>query len=118
MPDFERRSSASFISSKEGGTPIAFDHARREAAPVAAARRQFGQLDHLDRARAVRQTTDESALLERGDQPVDARLRAQVERILHLVEGGRHAGFFQPFIDETQKFILFAHEHLEQVPRF
>ena len=36
------------------------------------------------------EAADEAALLERGDQPVDAGLRAQVERVLHLVEGGRH----------------------------
>src|SRR5262249_18386482 len=52
----------------------------------------------------------------RRDETMDAGLRAQIERVLHLVEGGRHAGFFQPFVDETQKFVLFAREHLEQSP--
>ena len=51
----------------------------------------FGQLDDLDGARAVRQAADEAALHQRRDQPVDAGLRLQIERVLHLVEGGRHA---------------------------
>ena len=76
----------------------------------------LGQLDHFDRTRPVGQAADEAALFQRGDEAVNAGLRAQVERVLHLVEGGRHAGLFQPLIDETQKFVLFAREHLEQSP--
>ena len=94
----------------------AFDDARREAAAAVAGGGQFGQLDDLDGAGAVGQAADEAALLERRDEAVDAGFRAQVERILHLVEGGRYAGLFQPFIDETQKFILFARKHREQSP--
>src|SRR6185312_2631753 len=96
---------------------VAFDHARRETA-TAAAGRKLGQLDHLDGACAIGQAADETAFLQRGDETVDAGLRAQIERILHLIEGGRNAGFLQPFVDETQKFILFAREHLEQSPGF
>jgi hypothetical protein len=48
---------------------------------------------------------------------VDAGLRAQIERILHLVERRRYAGFLQTLIDEAKKFILFARKHLEQVPQ-
>ena len=84
--------------------------------PLPARRRQLRQLDDLDGAGAIGQAADEAALLQRGDEAVDAGLRAQVERVLHLVEGGRYAGLFQPFIDETQKFILFARKHLEQSP--
>ena len=47
---------------------------------------RLGQPGDLDGAGAVRQAADEAALLERGDEPVDAGLRPQVERILHLVE--------------------------------
>ena len=74
---------------------IALDHARGESARAARADAmsdRFGQLDHLDGARPIGQAADEAALLERGDQAVDARFRTQVERVLHLVEGGRHAG--------------------------
>lgn len=95
----------------------ALDDARGKAAAAAAISGKLRQLDDLDRAGAVGQPADEAALFKRGNQPVDARLRAQVQRILHLVEGGRYTGLFQPFIDETQKFVLFAREHLEQVPR-
>ena len=73
---------------------------------------EFRQLDHLDGARPVRQAADEAALLERGDQAMDAGLRAQVERVLHLVEGGRHAGLLQPLVDEAQKLELLAGQHL------
>ena len=54
-------------------------------------RDRFGQLDHLDRARPVGQPADEAALFQRGDQPVNAGLGAQIERVLHLVEGRRNA---------------------------
>src|SRR5512138_3085383 len=87
---------------------IALDYARREAAPAAGGRLQLGQLDDLDGAGAVGQAADETALLERRDQAVDARLRAQIERVLHLVEGGRHAAFLQALADEPQKLVLFA----------
>ena len=54
---------------------------------------------------------DEAALLERGDQAVDAGFRPQVERILHLVEGGRHAVLLQAAMDEVQKIVLLARKH-------
>ncbi len=109
------------LSSSEAGADaaeIALDHARGEAAPVAAAAmvRHFGQLDHLDGARAIGQPADEAALLQRRDQPVDAGFGAQIERILHLVEGGRHAGFLQAFVDEAQKLELLAGQHRSVSP--
>ena len=85
---------------------------RERCAAGDAVRDRFRQLDHLDGARAVWQAADEAALLERRDQPMDAGLGAQVERILHLVEGGRHAGFLQPLMDEAQKLELLACQHL------
>jgi hypothetical protein len=93
-----------------------FDDARREAAAAVAGAGELGQLDDFDGAGAVGQAADEAAFFQRGDEAVDAGLGAQVERILHLVEGGRHTGLFQPFIDETQKFVLFAREHREHSP--
>ena len=94
---------------------IALDDARREAAGASAAetvRHGLRQLDHLDGARPVGQAADEAALLERRDQPVNARLGPQVQRILHLVEGGRHAGLLQTLMDEPQEFELLASQHL------
>ena len=72
---------------------------------------ELRQLDHLDGAGAVGQPADEAALFQRGDQAVDARFRAQIERVLHFVEGGRHPGLLQPFVDEPQQFELLAREH-------
>ena len=95
----------------------AFNHTRREAAAaVAAGTGKFGKLDHFDGAGAVGEATDEAALFKCGNQAVDAGLRAQVERVLHLVEGGRHARLLQPLADEPQKFVLFARQHLNKSP--
>src|ERR1700753_712178 len=96
----------------------ALDDARRKtaAARAIAAPGKLRQFDHLDGAGAVGQAADETALFQRGDQAMNSGLRAQIERILHLVERGRYAGLLQPLIDETQKFILFAREHLDQSP--
>jgi hypothetical protein len=68
-------------------------------------------MDDLERARPVRQAADETALLQRHDQAVDAGFGLKVERILHLVEGGRHAAFAQAFLDEAKQFELFACQH-------
>src|SRR3954469_8588761 len=87
---------------------IALDDARREAAAAAGGCLELRQLDDFNRTSAVGQASDEATLLERRDQAMDARLRAQVERILHLVEGGRYAAFLQTFTDEPQKLVLFA----------
>src|ERR1700733_4471248 len=95
----------------------AFDDARREAAPaVAGSAGEFRKLDHFDSAGAIGEATNEAAFFKGGDQAVDAGLRAQVERVLHLVEGGRHARLLQPFADEPQKFVLFARQHLDKSP--
>src|SRR5262249_4207355 len=92
---------------------VALDDVGRETAapPGDPVGDRVRQPDHLDRTRAVRQAADEAALLERGDQPVDARLRAQVERVLHLVEGGRHPALLEPLVDEPQEFELLARQH-------
>src|SRR5205823_11437720 len=94
----------------------AFDDAWREATAAVAGGSQLRQLDDFDGAGAVGQAADEAAFLQRRNEAVNSGFRAQVERVLHLVEGGRYAGFLQPFIDETQKFILFARKHLEHSP--
>ena len=81
---------------------VALDHARREfACPRAGSGgvEDSGQAQHLERAGAVGQAADEAALLKRNDQPVDAGFGAQIERVLHLVEGGRNAGFLQPLVE-------------------
>jgi hypothetical protein len=44
---------------------------------------------------------------KRGDQPVDPGLGAQVQRLLHLVEGRRYAIALHTLVDEFQKIALF-----------
>src|SRR5713101_5916864 len=97
----------------------AFNDAGREAAAavaIIATPRKFGKLDDFDGAGAIGQAANEAALLQRGDEAVDAGLRAQIQRVLHLVEGRRNAGLLEAFADEPQEFILFAREHLDQSP--
>jgi len=35
----------------------------------------------------------------------------QIERVLHLVEGGRNACLLQALMDEAQKIALFSRQH-------
>src|ERR1700712_4549064 len=67
------------------------DDARLKARLTAAQRgvHRIRQFDYFEGPRPVRQPADETALLERRDQPVNAGLAAQIERILHFVERGR-----------------------------
>ena len=88
----------------------------RERPPLMPWATEFGQLDHFDGARPVGQAADEAALFQRRNQPMDAGFGAQVERVLHFVEGGRHAGFGQPLVDEAQELELLAGQHLS-LPR-
>src|SRR6266571_4564021 len=92
---------------------VALDDVRREAAaaPADAVGDRIRKPDHFDRARSVGQPPDEAALLERGDQPVNAGFRAQVERVLHLVEGGGNAALLEPLVNEPQQFQLLARQH-------
>ena len=57
-------------------------------------RHGFRQADDLHRPRPVRQPAQEAALFKSGDQPVDAGFGFEVERLLHLVEGGGNPGSF------------------------
>src|SRR5208283_3361775 len=93
---------------------ISFYDARRETARAArgdAVGHRLGQLDHLDRPRPIGQAANKTALLERGDQPMNAGLRAQVERILHFIERRWNSGLLEALMDETQEFSLLACEH-------
>src|SRR6266576_1148276 len=73
---------------------------------------RLGQLDHLDGASPIGKPADEAAFFQCGNEAMDAGLRTQVERILHLIEGWRYAGFLQAFVDEAQQFELFSSQHL------
>ena len=61
---------------------------------------------------AVRKAADEAPLFQCGDQPVDARLGAQIERFLHFIKRRRDAVTIHPDADEIQKFQLLARKHL------
>jgi hypothetical protein len=98
---------------------VALDHTRREPARASGADAvgdRVRQLDHLNGARPVGQAANEAALLERGDEPMDSGFRTQVERVLHLIEGGRHARFLEPLMDEAKKLKLLAGQHLVSSP--
>src|SRR4051812_47962951 len=90
---------------------IAFDHRGGESAPATALPHRLGHLDDLDGARPVGEAPDEATLLERGDQAVDTRFRAQIERVLHLVERRRHSGLLHPLVDEAEQFELLSRQH-------
>ena len=59
----------------------------------------------MARARVGRRRM-KAALLERRDQPVDAGLGAQVQRLLHLVEGRGDAILLESFVDEVQEIVF------------
>ena len=94
----------------------ALDHARREAAGTrrGALRHRIWQLHDLHGPRPMRQPADETPLFQGGNQAVDARLGLEVQGLLHLVEGGGHARFLQPLMNEHEKLFLLRSEH--QVP--
>jgi len=71
----------------------------------------LGHAQHLERAGAVGQAPQELALLERADQAVDAGLRLEVQRLLHLLERGRYAGFGEAIVDEADQLVLLGGEH-------
>ena len=61
------------------------------------------------------EAADEAALLERGDQAVDAGLGTQAKRILHFVERGRHPLRAEMLVNEEQELVLFACQHRDFV---
>src|SRR5690606_2935331 len=82
-----------------------------DLAPPARRVHRVRQLAHLERPRPIGQPADETPLLERRDQPVDAGFRPQVERILHLVKGRRYTRLLHPLVDEHEQFVLLARQH-------
>jgi hypothetical protein len=59
----------------------------------------------------VRQPAEEAALLQRGDEAVDAGLGGEVQGVLHFVERRRDSGLLDPLMDEHEQLVLFACEH-------
>ena len=92
----------------------AFHDCGFERAPAldrAAGRRLLGHLHHLQRPGAVGEAAKEAPFFQGGDQSMDAGLRRQIERLLHLIEGRRDSGLLDPFMDEHQQFVLLTRQH-------
>ena len=71
----------------------------------------LGQLQHFQRAGAIGEAADEPAFLQRADQAVNARLRLEVERLLHLLKARRYATQFEMLLDEQKQLLLLGGEH-------
>ena len=74
-------------------------------------RRLLRQLHYFQSPSPVGKATQEAAFLQRCDQAVNAGLGRQVQRLLHLVERRRDAGFLDPLMNEHEKFVLLTGEH-------
>ena len=72
---------------------------------------RVGKFDHLNGAGPVWQPADEAALFQGRNQPVNAGFRAEIERILHFIEGRRHARLGQALVNKAQQFALFLRQH-------
>jgi hypothetical protein len=78
--------------------------------------RIFRQPHDLQSTRALFEAADITALLKRRDQTVNARFRAQIQRVLHFIEGWRHARLADALMDEHQELILLLGQH--GIPNF
>ena len=78
--------------------------------------RLLRKFDDLKSPRAMGEAAQEPAFFKRRDQPVNARLGGQIECILHLIKGRRHAGFLDALMDEHQQFVLFTGQHGQVEP--
>src|SRR5690606_23310911 len=59
----------------------------------------------------MRQAANEAAFLKSGDETVDARFRAKVERFLPFIEARGDAALLDPLMNEHQQFVLLARQH-------
>ena len=71
---------------------------------------------HFKRAGPVGQAADEPAFLKRRDQAVHARLRLEIERILHFLKRRRNPTLFETGLDETDQLVLLAGKHSGATP--
>ena len=76
-----------------------------------------GKFEHFQRPRPLFHTAQEATLFQGGDQAVDAGFGFQVQRLFHLIEGRRNAGFAHPLVNEHQQLVLFAGQHAVFLPR-
>ena len=95
---------------------VAVNHARGKAG-TRHTTQSIWQFHNFDRAGAVCQAADESAFLQRCDQPVDAGFGPQIKRFFHLVKAGRHAIALDALVNKGQQIELFLGQHPD-IPRF
>src|ERR1700727_66760 len=58
------------------------------------------------------QPANEAALLERHDESMNSRFRAQLQRFFHFVERRGHPRLLQALMNETQQLALLFRQHL------
>ena len=71
----------------------------------------FGKPQDFDGSGAIGQAANEAALLERHDEPMNSRLRAQFQRLFHFIERRRHPLVLQALVYKTQKLALLFRQH-------
>ena len=110
------------ISAGRDGNALVGDFFPLQGFIFAVADRQLGfrhifrQPDHLQRPGAVREPADETAFLQRRDQPMNARLAAQVEGGLHFVKAGRNTVPLHAAMDKFQQIQLLLGQHCLSIP--
>ena len=72
---------------------------------------ELGEPQDFDRPGAIGEPADETPLLERHDQSMNSGFRAQIQRLLHFVEGRRHPRVLEALMDETQQLALLFCQH-------
>ena len=102
------------------GTEIALDDARPEA-PARLPLRHLGNAggwrpQYFQRPCPMWQSSQESALLKRLDEPVNTGLGLEIDRFLHFLERRSDAALIKIGVDEKQEFLLFPGQH-RQTPQ-
>ena len=67
----------------------------------------FWQSQDFDGPGAIGQPANEAALLERHDEPMNSRFRAQLQRFFHFVERRGHPSLLQALVDEANSSLCF-----------
>jgi hypothetical protein len=100
------------VGAKPGGREAGGRRGGGEGCLGEAARHHgVGQPHHFEGAGAMVAPAQEAAFLQRRDQPVDARLRPELQRLLHFLEARREAGALEVPVDEDQQLVLLACQH-------
>ena len=87
------------------------DGARGGSCGLHCCRTDLRNLEDFKRPRSVREPPDKFAFLERRNEPVNAGLRLEVERLPHLIEAWADARLPEAILDEHEQFMLLGGEH-------